>query len=222
MELRIDTPLIVSDPPWQAGARTQSTTMPRSRSVAVEVLTGGVTELLRQAAAGSQGAQDRVFQLLLPTLRLMAAARMAREKPGHTLGPTALINEAFLRLAKQYRLPAANTAQFLGVFGLTMRRVLVDHWKKKNAAKSGGRREHVPLDDTFLIPHRDEDMLYAVHQCLERLEEVNPRPAKIVEHRFFGGLENQEIASVMGISLSTVEADWRFARAWLRQELGER
>lgn len=181
-----------------------------------------MTELLRQAARGSSGAQERVFQLLLPVLRQMAVARMARERPGHTLGPTALINEAFLRLARQYKLPAENTAQFLGVFGLTMRRVLVDHWKKKRAAKGGGGLDRVSLDETVHMRPQDAENLYAVHQCLEKLEQVNPRPAKVVEHRFFGGLENREIAELMGISLSTVEADWRFARAWLRQELGER
>lgn len=179
----------------------------------------GVTELLQQAAGGNSDAQERLFQLLLPTLRQMAGARMARENPGHTLTPTALVNEAFLRLARQYKLPATNTEQFLGVFGMTMRRVLVDHWKKKNAAKGGGGWQRLPLEETILLRPEDDEELYAVHQCLERLEQVKPRPAKVVEHRFFGGLENHEIAAVMGISLSTVEADWRFARVWLRQEL---
>lgn len=188
----------------------------------MEPLDGGVTRLLQQSANGDTAAQDRLFQLLLPTLRQMAAARMAREKPGHTLGPTALVNEAFLRLARQYKVPAANTDQFLGVFGLTMRRVLVDHWKKRHAMKGGGGLERVSIDDTFVLSRHDEELSYAVHQCLERLERVKARPAKIVEHRFFGGLENHEIAKLMGISLSTVEADWRFARAWLRQELGDR
>src|SRR4029434_2257358 len=109
-------------------------------------------ELLQQAAGGNADAQDRLFQLLLPTLRQMAAARMSREKPGHTLGPTALVNEAFLRLAGQHKLPAENTAQFLGVFGLTMRRVLVDHWKKKNAMKGGGNAQRVPVDESVLVP----------------------------------------------------------------------
>jgi RNA polymerase sigma factor (TIGR02999 family) len=188
----------------------------------VEAVDSGVTQLLQRAAGGDAGAQDRLFQLLLPTLRQMAAARMSREKPGHTLGPTALVNEAFLRINGQHKLPAENTAQFLGVFGLTMRRVLVDHWKKKNAIKGGGHAQRVPVDENLLLPQHDAEQLFAVHQCLEKLEQVRPRPAKIVEHRFFGGLENQEIAELMGISLSTVEADWRFARAWLRQELGER
>jgi RNA polymerase sigma factor (TIGR02999 family) len=182
---------------------------------------GGMTELLQQAAGGDADAQDRLFRLLLPTLRQMAAARMAREQPGHTLTPTALVNEAFLRLARQCKFPAENTAQFLGVFGMIMRRVLVDHWKKKHAAKGGGGWERLRFDETFLLSPREEEKLYAVHECLERLERERPRPAAIVEHRFFGGLENREIATLMGISLSTVEADWRFARAWLRQELGE-
>jgi RNA polymerase sigma-70 factor (ECF subfamily) len=188
----------------------------------VEPLESGVTRLLQQSANGDTAAQDELFQRLLPTLRQMAAARMAREKPGHTLGPTALVNEAFLRLARQYKVPAANTEQFLGVFGLTMRRVLVDHWKKRHAIKGGGSLERVSIDETFVWSRRDEELSYAVHQCLERLERVKPRPAKVVEHRFFGGLEHQEIAKLMGISLSTVEADWRFARAWLRHELGGR
>ena len=108
---------------------------------------GGVTRLLQQSADGDTAAQDELFQLLLPTLRQMAAARMAREKPGHTLGPTALVNEAFLRLARQYKVPVANTEQFLGVFGLTMRRVLVDHWKKRHAMKEGGSLQRVPIDE---------------------------------------------------------------------------
>ena len=203
-------------------SHSRSTTIRPSESGVVESVDGGVTELLQQAAGGNADAQDRLFQLLLPTLRQMAAARMSREKPGHTLGPTALVNEAFLRIAGQYKLPAQNTAQFLGVFGLTMRRVLVDHWKKKHAIKGGGNATRVPLEEGFLLSQHDDENLFAVHQCLERLEEVKPRPAKIVEHRFFGGLENHEIAELMGISVSTVEADWRFARAWLRQELGDR
>ena len=219
MTLPMESRILVYHP--VAARRRRSTRMPASERV-VEPLDGGITRLLQQSANGDAAAQDRLFQLLLPTLRQMAAARMAREKPGHTLGPTALVNEAFLRLAKQYKVPAANTEQFLGVFGLTMRRVLVDHWKKRHAAKGAGSVEHVPFDDGFPLSRRDEELSYAVHQCLEKLERVKPRPAKIVEHRFFGGLENHEIAKLMDISLSTVEADWRFARAWLRHELGDR
>ena len=207
-----------SAPTRRVRSNSSNRMSPSERAV-VEPTDGDVTDLLRQAAGGNTDAQDRLFQLLVPKLRQMAAARMAREKPGHTLSPTALVNEAFLRLAKQDKVPAENMAQFLGVFGITMRRVLVDHWKKKNAAKSGGGWDRVAFDDVFALPQNTEEQLLAVHACLERLEQGKPRQAKIVELRFFGGLSNPEIAAHLDISLSTVEADWRFARAWLRSEL---
>jgi RNA polymerase sigma factor (TIGR02999 family) len=144
---------------------------------------------------------------------------MARERPGHTLSPTALVNEAFLRLSRQDNVPSKNVPQLLGVFGITMRRVLVDHWKKKQAAKSGGGGDRVEFDELFALPKKAEEQLLAVHSCLERLERNKPRQAKVVELRFFAGLSNPEIAAELSISLSTVEADWRFARAWLRAEL---
>ena len=121
----------------------------------MEPTVGDVTDVLRLAAGGDTEAQDRLFQLLVPALRQMAAARMARERPGHTLSPTALVNEAFLRLAKQEKVPAANTAQLLGVFGITMRRVLVDHWKKKHAAKSGGGWDRVEFDQAAHVGQAD-------------------------------------------------------------------
>jgi RNA polymerase sigma factor (TIGR02999 family) len=178
-----------------------------------------LTALLRQASSGSAEAQNLLFQLLAPRLREMAAVQMARERPGNTLSPTALVNEAFLRLARQEKLPDANVAQFLAVFATTMRRVLIDRWKRKNAAKNGGGWVRQPFDDLFAAASAPEDQALAVHACLERLEQEKPRPAKVVELRFFGGLSNPEIAAELNISLSTVEADWRFARAWLRLEL---
>jgi RNA polymerase sigma-70 factor, ECF subfamily len=205
--------------PFASPERVRSTRMARSGRAVVEPAVGDVTEVLRLAAGGDTEAQDRLFQLLVPTLRQMAVARMARERPGHTLSPTALVNEAFLRLAKQDKVPAENTAQLLGVFGITMRRVLVDHWKKKHAAKNGGDWDRVAFDEVFGLPEKAEEQYLAVHACLERLETDKPRQAKVVELRFFCGLSNPEIAAQLGISLSTVEADWRFARVWLRAEL---
>jgi RNA polymerase sigma factor (TIGR02999 family) len=193
--------------------------MARSGRAVVEPTVGDVTEVLRLAAGGDTEAQDRLFQLLVPTLRQMAAARMAHERPGHTLSPTALVNEAFVRLARQDKVPAENTSQLLGVFGITMRRVLADHWKKKHAAKNGGDWNRVAFDDVFALPQKAEEQFLAVHACLERLEKDKPRQAKVVELRFFCGLSNPEIAAQLGISLSTVEADWRFARVWLKAEL---
>ena len=194
--------------------------MAPSQGVAVEAT--DLTPLLRQAADGDAGAQDLLLHLLVPRLRIIAAAQMARERPGHTLSPTALVNEAFLRLARQDMLPDKNVEQFLAIFATTMRRVLVDRWKKKNAAKHGGGWIREPLDDLFPGPEHAEEEALAVHECLERLEREQPRQAKLVELRFFGGLSNAEIAEHLGVSLSTVEADWRFAKAWLRLELEHR
>lgn len=180
---------------------------------------GEVTQLLREAANGSEGAQDRLFRLVFPRLRKLAAGKMRRERPGHSLSPTALVAEAFLRLANQQTLPAKNSAQFFGTFAITMRRVLVDHARKKASEKNGGGWERIPLDPSLCLPQKQAEELLAIHGCLEKLDRENPRQAKIVELRFFGGLSNPEVAQDMGISLSTVEADWRFARAWLRLEL---
>jgi RNA polymerase sigma factor (TIGR02999 family) len=181
-----------------------------------------LTALLRQAASGSTDAQNLLFQLLIPRLREMAAAQMAREKPGHTLSPTGLVNEAFLRLARQDSFPDKNVAQLLAILATTMRRVLLDRWKKKNAAKHGGGWVREPFDELLSATRKQEEEALAVHMCLERLESERPRQAKVVELRFFGGLSNPEIATHLDISLSTVEADWRFARAWLRLELENR
>ena len=160
----------------------RSTRMPASRSGVAEPLEGGVTRLLQQSANGDTAAEDELFQLRLPTLRQMAAARMAREKPGHTLGPTALVNEAFLRLAHQYKVPVANTEQFLGVFGLTMRRVLVDHWKKRHAMKGGGSLQRVPIDDTFMHSRRNASA------CLDTLRVFEPAARLTLYESAPGGL----------------------------------
>jgi RNA polymerase sigma factor (TIGR02999 family) len=196
--------------------------MSPSGEAVVEPAGTDVTALLRQAAEGSTEAQNLLFQLLVPRLREMAAGQMAREKPGHTLSPTGLVNEAFLRLATQETLPDKNREQFLAIFATTMRRVLIDRWKRKTAAKNGGGWVREPLDEHFAAPCKAEEEALAVHACLERLEHERPRQAKVVELRFFGGLTNPEIAAYLHVSLSTVEADWRFARAWLHLELEHR
>lgn len=227
MDMSTTHPGLMS-PAWEAPERASadqpvaSTTMAPSQGVAVDPTATELTPLLRQAADGDAGAQDLLLQFLVPRLRVIAAAQMARERPGHTLSPTALVNEAFLRVARQEMLPDKNVEQFLAIFATTMRRVLVDRWKKKNAAKHGGGWIREPLDDLFPGPDHAEEEALAVHECLERLERERPRQAKVVELRFFGGLSNAEIAEHLGVSLSTVEADWRFAKTWLRLELEQR
>jgi len=180
---------------------------------------GELTQLLRQAAVGDREAQDRLFLLVFPRLRKLAANKMRLEHQGHSLSPTALVGEAFLRLAKQESLPVESSAQFLAVFAITMRRVLIDHAKKKQSEKNGGELQRVQFPAGLSLPQKNVEELLDLDRCLERLEQQYPRHAKIVELRFFGGLSNPEIAELLDISLSTVEADWRFARAWLHVEL---
>jgi RNA polymerase sigma-70 factor (ECF subfamily) len=193
--------------------------MPGFEGTAVETPPGEVTELLRLAGSGNKEARDLLFQLVGPALRKLAAGKMAREKPGHTLSPTGLVSEAYLRIASQLGVPWKNRTQFLAFAAVTMRRVLVDCARKKASEKGGGGYDRVPLDQDLSLPQDRLDEVLPVHECLERLERENPRQASVVELRFFGGLSNQEIAEHLAISLSTVEADWRFARAWLRVEL---
>jgi RNA polymerase sigma factor (TIGR02999 family) len=193
--------------------------MPAFEGTAVEAPPGDVTKLLGLAGSGNQDAQNQLFELIYPVLRKLAAGKMAREKPGHTLSPTALVGEAYVRIAEQLGVPWKNRMQFLAFAAVTMRRILVDCARKKASEKHGGSYEQIPLDQVFLLPRSDLEDVLAIHECLERLERENPRQAKVVELRFFGGWLNPEIAQHMGISLSTVEADWRFARAWLRLEL---
>jgi RNA polymerase sigma-70 factor, ECF subfamily len=205
------------DSPFRAVAKPS--TMWLSEGINVEPQAGEVTQLLQQATSGNKDAQDRLFQFVFPRLRRLAANKMRREKPGHTLNATALVAEALLRVANQRAFPAENSAQFFATFALTMRRVLVDHARRKKSERNGGGWERIPLEPSLSLPQKQAEILLAVHLCLEKLEQEYPRHAKVVELRFFGGMSNSEIAKLLGISLSTVEADWRFARAWLRLEL---
>ncbi|HTS64154.1 MAG TPA: ECF-type sigma factor [Candidatus Acidoferrales bacterium] len=179
---------------------------------------GEITKLLRLAAEGSQEARENLFQLVLPRFLSIAAARLRREKPGYSLTSRDLAHEAFLRLDGQ-KAHQKNRAHLYAMFGKMIRRVLIDRAKSKGAQKNGGDWQRVSFHSNLsLPPHREEEVL-AIHECLEKLEKDNARQGRIVELRFFGGLSNEEIAEQLGVSLSTVESDWRFARAWLRMEL---
>jgi RNA polymerase sigma factor (TIGR02999 family) len=192
--------------------------MPLSEGAAVEASAGEVTQLLREAANGSEAAQNELFRLVFPRLRRLAANKIRQERPGYSLSARTLVHEAWKRLANQQTAPE-NSAQFFGVFALTMKRILLDHAKRKISEKHGGGWQRVPLDESLILPQKQAEELLDIERCLEKLAEENPRQAKVVDLRFYAGLSNVEIAEEMGISLSTVEADWRFARAWLRLEL---
>ena len=175
---------------------------------------------LRRLADGDSAALDRVMHLLYDELRALARNRLRAERADHTLGATALVNEAYLRLARQHSLDVASRTQFFIVAAKTMRRILVDYARKRRRVKRGGDLERVPLDDDLpFLTDQAADELLALEDALERLAAANPRAAEVEEHRFFSGLTVDEIAAARGVSSKTVQRDWVVARAWLRKEV---
>ena len=177
-----------------------------------------VTELLRAMAGGDHEAEERVVALLYDHLRQRAAAYMADQRPGHVLRATALVHEAYVKLARAPRFEWESRGQFTAAAARAMRQVLVDHARAAGARKrSGGDR--VPLDDFVAVFERSSGGLLDLHAALDELGAEDPRAARVVELRFFAGLSMPEIADMVGLSQPTVERDWAFARAWLRRRL---
>ena len=160
---------------------------------------------------------DRMMALVYAELRRLAANYLRRERPDHTLQPTALVHEAFIRLVDQRQIDWSNRAQFMGLAAVMMRRILVNHARDRVADKRGGGVEHVPLTLAGESIGRAELKLLDLHDALDRLSEADERKARIVELKFFAGLTTDEIAETLRISTATVERDWKFARAWLHQ-----
>lgn len=180
---------------------------------------GAVTRLLQAWSAGDRGAFDALVPLLEQELHRIARSEMRRERPGHTLQATALVNEAFLRLVGSAGVEWADRTHFLAIAARTMRRVLVDMARAKSTGKRGGRPPMAPLDETEITAPLPSDDVVAVHDALERLAVIDSRKAAVVEMKFFGGLTVDETAAALGVSAETVMRDWKFARAWLMQEL---
>jgi RNA polymerase sigma-70 factor, ECF subfamily len=181
---------------------------------------GEVTRLLERASAGDVAARATLFDVLYRELRRLAEAAMRAERASHTLQPTALVHEAFLRLAQdQGRFESR--AHFLGVAARAMRRVLVDHARGRNAQKRGSGTTLVTVNDLDDLPQpASEDVdLVALDDALSRLTLLDARQALIVELRFFGGLSVEETAAVVGVSERTVKREWQVSRAWLRREI---
>jgi RNA polymerase sigma factor (TIGR02999 family) len=179
-----------------------------------------VTQLLEKFEAGDRPAEEQLFVEVYGELHALAARYLRRERKDHTLQPTALVHEAYLKLAGQTRLDCEGRAHFLGIAAKAMRQILVDHARRHNAAKRGGNRHRIALDENLLIESsRDVDVL-ALEGALTKLAKLDPRQARMIELRFFGGLNAAEVAKVMGISQRSVEREWTMVRAWLRRELG--
>jgi RNA polymerase sigma factor (TIGR02999 family) len=179
-----------------------------------------VTRLLQQWSNGQERALDRLVPHIHQELRKLAAGYLKRERPDHTLQPTALVNEAFLKLIDQRAVKWQNRAHFFGIAAQAMRRILVDHARTHAAGKRGGGLRRVPLDDEHLIAGTVDVDLLALDEALTRLATIDPQQSRIVELRFFGGLTMEETAEVMRISPATIGREWRIAKAWLSAELG--
>ena len=179
-----------------------------------------LTQLLFNWSEGDSAALDKLMPIVYEELRRLASNYLRREHPGHTLQPTALVNEAYLRLVDQRQARWQNRAQFLGVAAQLMRRILVDHARQRDAAKRGGADRHsLSLTDADGIAGKPDADLLAVHDALNELAVMDPQQSRIVELRFFGGLSIEETAEVLGVGHATVERDWKLARAWLRRKL---
>lgn len=178
-----------------------------------------VTQLLLAWSAGDQAALERLLPLVDAELHRLAHAYMRRENPDHTLQTSALINEAYLRLVDQQQVRWQNRAHFFGITAQLMRRILLDHARGHARAKRGGHLQIVPLDEAAFVSEQKAAELLALDDALKALEQFDPRKSRLVELRFFGGLSNEEVAEVMGMSLRTVEREWRKAKAWLHQAL---
>lgn len=183
-----------------------------------------VTELLLRWSEGDAGALDRLLPLIYPKLRRMASQQLRDERHGHTLVPSALVHELYLRLVDQRRSTWENRAHFFGLAAQLMRRILVDHARSRHAGKRGGSVTRVSLDDALDEPDPRgrpgaAAELLAIDQALDRLSKMDHDQARIVELRFFAGLTVEETAHVLKRSARTVKREWRLARAWLYREL---
>ena len=178
-----------------------------------------VTIILDAAERGDPHAADELLPLVYDELRKLAAQRMAHEAPGHTLQPTALVHEAWLRLVNAEAHGFQNRGHFFAAAAEAMRRILIDHARRKSARKHGGGLQRVDLDQIDVPARADDDTLLGINDCREALSREDPKAAELVKLRFFGGLSVEEAAQAMGVTDRTARRYWRFARAWLRDAL---
>jgi RNA polymerase sigma factor (TIGR02999 family) len=179
---------------------------------------GNVTRLLNAWSCGEKGAFEELVPFVYRELRKLAASHLRRERPDHTLQPTALVHEAYLRLIQQDHIDIASRAHFFAIASHLIREILVNHALRRKAAKRGHGNK-VALDQAEMPAPEPEVDLLALNQALEKLAALDPRQCRIVEMRFFGGLTENEIAAVLGVSPITVKREWRTARAMLHSEL---
>jgi RNA polymerase sigma-70 factor (ECF subfamily) len=179
-----------------------------------------VTEMLKEWSDGNTRVLDNLMPLVYEELRRQASRFLRKERAGHTLQTTALIHEAYLKLIDQKNVEWQNRAHFFAIASTAMRRILVDYARERHREKRGGAGGNLPLDEALQISSKEKPIdLVALDEALTRLAGFDPRQARIVELRYFSGLDTDETAAVLGVSNATVRRDWSFAKAWLRQEI---
>jgi RNA polymerase sigma factor (TIGR02999 family) len=178
-----------------------------------------VTELLRRWRSGDKQALDKLTPLVYGELHRLAHQYIGRERPGHTLQTTALVNEAYVRLVDQKDVEWQSRAHFFAVSAQVMRHILVDYARQRASAKRGGEFEKVELDGEAMVSCERAAELVALDEAMRTLHGLYPRRSKVVELRYFGGLNNKEASEVLKVSEATIERDWRFAKAWLYREM---
>ncbi len=181
-----------------------------------------VTLLLSALTRGDDGAASQLIPVVYSELRRLAGSYMRRERVDHTLQATALVHEAYMKLVEQRAVNWQSRAHFFGVAAQLMRRILIDHARGHTREKRGGEQKRVSLEDAFVFSEQHADELLAVDDSLNRLAAIDPRQARVVELRFFGGLSVEEAAEVLGVSPKTIKRDWSVAKAWLYADLKER
>lgn len=180
-----------------------------------------ITQLLAEWSDGNQSALDELYPLVYDELHRLARRYMSRERQDHTLQTTALINEAYVRLVDQKNVHWANRSHFFAISAQIMRRILIDHARRHAYAKRGGGAQQVSLEEAAIVSRAAGLELLRLDEALKSLAQMDPRRSQVVELRYFGGLNNEEIAGVLNISENTVTRDWNMARAWLHRQLSE-
>lgn len=178
-----------------------------------------ITQLLAEWSEGNQSALDELYPLVYEELHRLARRYMSRERKGHTLQTTALINEAYVRLVDQKNVRWANRSHFFAISAQIMRRILIDHARRHAYAKRGGGAKLVSLEEAAIVAPDQASELVRLDEALKTLAKLDERRCHVVELRYFGGLSNEEIAGVLNVSENTVTRDWNLARAWLYQQL---
>ena len=204
----------------EVGQRKKARMKARAASVGPDP--GPVTQLLQLLRAGHREVIPRLVDLVYSELHIIAKSRMQSERVGHTLTPTALVHEAYLRLAKSDDLKFENRSHFLLVAARAMRRILVDHARARDAARRGGGESvRAPIDEIQVTFPEPDEQIVLLDEALKRLAKLSPRESQVVELKYFGGFTDEEIADVLKVTTRTVNRDWQHARAWLHAQVNE-